>query len=194
MWMRRVPAPYAAAFTNPQLGSFSYYRPVTMLVTAVTDLWRLVGHFHPVLQNVHWELGGGVRGYPQPEVLRSSCWVYLLTHLVQHWHPTWSQVAILQKQPTLNALTGRTAQIRTSLPEKATGSRQAPMSTLPSIVVLTSMLKRQVVLANQYSITSNNILLCLTSHCIAVHPRQHGTVQYNTRDCSTCSSTLSCIV
>lgn len=83
---------------------------VTWSSIAVTDLWRLVGHFHPVLQNVDWELGGRVRGDPQPEVLRSSCWVYLLAHLVQHWHPTWSQVTILQKQRMLNTRTGRIAQ------------------------------------------------------------------------------------
>ena len=65
---------------------------------AVAHLGRFIGHLDSILQDVDGELGGRVGGDPQPEVFRGSCWVYLLTHLVQHWHPAGGKVTVLHKQ------------------------------------------------------------------------------------------------
>ena len=49
---------------------------------ARSHLGGFIGHLDPILQNVDRELGGGIGGDPQSKVGRSSCWVYLLAHLV----------------------------------------------------------------------------------------------------------------
>ena len=85
-----------------------------MLVIATTGLikaqnWRnpsaegsavhlrwLISHLDPILQNIDRELGGGVGGDPQPEVLRGAGGVYLLTHFVQYRHPAGRQVTVLR--------------------------------------------------------------------------------------------------
>ena len=78
-------------------GRFQY--PVCNAVVGASKskahLGRLVGHLDSILQDIHWELGAWVTSHPKPEIGTSLIRLELLADLIQRWHPTWRQVAVL---------------------------------------------------------------------------------------------------